>query len=90
MADGAVSEDEVRALGKALGDEVGALRVFGVEGNPRAVIVKGTVETARRLREAGGVRTGGGKMMVPVLTSGAVGNLKRRAREAVVDGQVHE
>jgi hypothetical protein len=88
MADGALSEAELGA--KSLWGEFGDLKVILVDGNPRAVIVKTTFEVARRMREAGGVSVPGGRRLVPVLTSGAVGNLKRRAREAVTDGQVHE
>ncbi|MDG6957281.1 MAG: hypothetical protein JRM74_03065 [Nitrososphaerota archaeon] len=90
MADRGVSEEELRALSKSLGGESGGLKVFGVDGNPRAVVVKTTVEVARRIREAGGVSGAGGSRLVPVLTSGAVGNLKRRAREAANYVQVHE
>jgi hypothetical protein len=83
MADRAVSEEELGALSRSLGGEFGGLKVFGVDGSPRAVIVKTTVDVVRRMREAGGVSWPGGSRLVPVLTSGAVGNLKRRARETV-------
>ena len=90
MAERAVLEEEMKALAKLLGSEFGGVKVFGVDGNPRAVIVKGTVESARRLREACVTGVIGGMKMTPVLTSGAVGNLKKRAREAVPNGEVHE
>jgi len=32
----------------------------------------------------------GGKKLRPVLTSGAIGNLKRKVTEAEANGQVHE
>ncbi|MDG7011478.1 MAG: hypothetical protein JRN11_03665 [Nitrososphaerota archaeon] len=82
MAEGAVLEEEMKALAKVLGSEFGGVKVFGVDGNPRAVIVKGTVESAQWLREACERGAVGGRKMTPVLTSGAVGNLKRRARGA--------
>jgi len=65
-------------------------RLIEVQGNPRAVIVKTTNEFAPSFRTDEGAPTIGGKRLTAVLTSGAVGNLKRRAAGAGTNGQVHE
>lgn len=63
-------------------------KLIPVEGCPRAIIVKTTGEFAASMR--GVVHIPGGLEIRSVLTSGAVGNLKRRARETAANGQVHE
>ena len=68
----------------------GTVKLIPVRGNPRAVIVRTTVQVAAELK---GLREGfvvQGVRLTPVLTSGAVGNLKKRAAEAVPNGEVHE
>ncbi|MDG6903172.1 MAG: hypothetical protein JRM80_14605 [Nitrososphaerota archaeon] len=79
-----------RDLEEYFGRRYGPVKLIPVDGNPRALIVRTTAPVAEQLK---GMRDGftvGGTRLVPVLTSGAVGNLKRRAREEVPNGQVHE
>ena len=60
----------------------GEVKAIPVDGNPRALILKTTADVAAKLK---GARDGfviGGRSVAPVLTSGAVGNLKRRAAGA--------
>jgi hypothetical protein len=65
-------------------------KVLPVKGNPRALIVRTTNEFAPLMRGEGeGLRVGG-QVLKSVLTSGAVGNLKRRASDATGNGEVHE
>lgn len=82
MADEEITESEFKSLAARLEGAYGGAKVIQVAGNPRAVIVKTTVGTARQFREPGRSPVIGGKRLVPVLTSGAIGNLKRRANEA--------
>ncbi|MDG6991046.1 MAG: hypothetical protein JRM99_06455 [Nitrososphaerota archaeon] len=77
-------------LARTLEGTYGPVKVFGVEGNPRAVIVKTDVHNSTLMRERGDAFGVGGKKLSPVLTSGAVGNLKRRAREGDSNGTLHE
>jgi len=63
-------------------------KVIQVRGNPRALIVKTSNEVAPRLRD---VRPGfrvGEIELVATLTSGAIGNLKKRASEPATNGEV--
>lgn len=60
----------------------GKAKVIAVQGNPRALIVKTTGDVALRLREMREGFVFKGVKLVPVLTSGAVGNLKKRATQA--------
>ena len=88
-SDGDVSET-VHDLAEFLGKRFGAMKIIEIKGNPFAVILKTTNLVAEQLKE---IRDGfavGGMNFVPVLTSGAVGNLKRRAAEAMANGKVHE
>lgn len=89
-----VSESSFAEVEKDLADflerRFGRVKLIEVEGSPQAVIVRTTVDTAAWLkdnREGFFVR---GIRLTPVLTSGAVGNLKRRAGEAKDNGKVHE
>ncbi|MDE1857660.1 MAG: hypothetical protein KGI26_01145 [Thaumarchaeota archaeon] len=68
----------------------GPVKLISVDGNPRALIVRTTGPVAEQLKGRRDGFTVGGARLVPVLTSGAVGNLKRRAREEGSNGQVHE
>ena len=68
----------------------GSAKLIAVEGNPRALIVRTTVGAAEMLKAQRGGFDVPGSRLTPVLTSGAVGNLKRRAAEARGHGQVHE
>jgi hypothetical protein len=68
----------------------GEVKVIQVAQSPRFVILKTTDRVAARLKEVKGGVVVQGKRLVPVLTSGAVGNLKRRAAGRGANGQVHE
>lgn len=80
----------VRDLAGFFRSRYGEVKLILVEGNPRALIVKTTNLAAAEIKEASEGFKVGGRRLVPVLTSGAVGNLKRRATEGIANGQVHE
>ena len=90
VADGAISDPERKALRSLVEGRHPGDRLIEVPGNPRAVIVKTTNDVAPSFRTAEGAPSVGGKKLTAVLTSGAVGNLKRRAAGVATDGQVHE
>lgn len=90
VADADLSEAERKGLSAILEGRHGKVKLIAVEGNPRAVIVKTTNEVAPLLRSPENGLAIGGKKLTSVLTSGAVGNLKRRASEAAANGKVHE
>ncbi len=75
-------------LEEAIGSRRGPAKAIAVKGNPRAVIVKTSNLVAPLLRGDGRDLHVGGKRLVSVLTSGAIGNLKKRATEAAANGQV--
>ena len=88
MADGELSDAERNLLASVLERRHGKVKVIAVEGNPRAVIVKTTDDVVPLLREEGAALSVGGSRLAPVLTSGAVGKLKRRATEVAAYGEV--
>lgn len=85
-----ISDAGLRALRKAVGRRLGDLKVISVKGNSRAVIIRTDEPGARAIRSEGVLSAPGGLRLTPVLTSGAIGNLKRRAEEAASNGEVHE
>jgi hypothetical protein len=86
-SDLAGAEDE---LGEYLEGRFGRMKLIPLKGDPRSVIVKTTAEVAARLRgRESSIVFRGGRVRT-VLTSGAVGNLKRRAAGGRSIGQVHE
>ncbi len=89
VADWAISESEKKTLRSIIERRHPGDKLIEVQENPRAVIVKTTNEIAPSFR-AEGAPTIGGRRLTAVLTSGAVGNLKKRAAEAASNGQVHE
>lgn len=90
MAGADLSDAERKEIGTALERRHGEVKVIAVEGNRRAVIVKTSADVASLLRGEGMVPSVGRKRLVPILTSGAVGKLKRRASEAAANGEVSE
>jgi hypothetical protein len=83
-----LSEDDVHRLLEVVRGWHQGARVISVKGNPRAVIIRTTNQIAPVLR---GIEPGikvGGVEFVSVLTSGAIGNLKKRASEAATNGKV--
>ena len=82
----------MRELARILEQRHEKLKLIQVKGNERAVIVKTTNAVAPTFREQSGRMTVGGKVLVAVLTSGAIGKLKKRASGSGTQGigQVHE
>jgi hypothetical protein len=89
ISDSDVSASE-RQLEEFFGERFGKVRAITLKGNPRAVIMKTTDDVASRLKELRDGIVVCGDLLTPALTSGAVGNLKRRAAGAEVNGEVHE
>jgi hypothetical protein len=85
-----LTEGERKQLAEILERRYGKVKLIAVEGNPRAVIVKTTNATAPLLRDLDPELTIHEKRLKSVLTSGAIGKLKRRAAPAVANGKVHE
>lgn len=85
-----LSKAEAKSVEASLERRYGDLKVIQVEENSSALIVKTDVFTARALRNGGRLAGPGGASLVPVLTSGAIGKLKRRAAEAGANGEIHE
>ena len=85
-----LSDADIRELQSSLEERFREVKVIGVQGNPRAVIVRAKEPSARALRGEGEVRGPGGVRLVPVLSSGVIGKLKRRAAEARDNGKIHE
>ena len=85
-ADGGLSDGDVKELAKILEDRYGNLKLIQVQGNRRMVIVKMTAAVAPFFREHSGQMRLGGKELVSVLTSGAIGKLKRRAAKSEKTG----
>lgn len=90
VADAVISEADRRQLEEILEERHGKVKLISVEGNPRAVIVKTTNEVAPLLRDPEGMLSIAGKSLRPILTSGAVANLKRRGSEPAANGKIHE
>jgi hypothetical protein len=90
VSDAAISEPQKKTLKSVIERRHPGDKLIEIPGNPRAVIVKTTNDIAPSFRTDDGAPTIGGKKLTAVLTSGAVGNLKRRAAGATPNGQVHE
>jgi hypothetical protein len=75
-------------VGSVLEKRHGKVRLIEIEGDPKLIIVKTTNEVAPLLRGKKGELLIGGKRISSVLTSGAVGKLKRRRGGAQVHGKV--
>ena len=83
-----LSEEDMRQFSNAIRAWHRDAKVIQVKGNTRAVIVRTTNEVVPRLREAKpGIRAGRVELET-VLTSGAIGNLKKRASEPKTNGKV--
>lgn len=89
-AEGDLGEGDLKDMAAALASMGWKAKVIPVEGNARLVIVRADNVAASQIRARGGEIILGGRPLVSILTSGAVGNLKRRAKEADEDGQIHE
>ena len=82
LAESPLSDSEVRFLEDVFKKRHPGLKVIAVRSNARAIVVKGDVRTAQELRVEGGLTVGDGVRLVPSLTSGAIGKLKKRGAEA--------
>ncbi len=91
MSDADLDDNDGKELAGFLKGRVGAVKVILLKENPRAVVVKTDGVGAPVLRSLEGISLGK-KKLGPVLTSGAIGKLKRRALGGGVSrhGQVHE
>jgi len=83
-----LSEVDVRRFSELMKRWHREAKVIQVRGNPRALIVKTSNEVAPRLRDVKPRFRVGGVELVTVLTSGAIGNLKKRASEPAANGKV--
>jgi hypothetical protein len=90
LAKDEITDRGLEELQDMLVSRYGNVKLISVKGNARAVIVKTTNEIAPLLRGPGNPLAFDGNRVEPILTSGAVGNLKRRALQAKADGQVSE
>jgi len=83
-----LSEDDLRRLSEVIRGWHQGARIITVKRNPRAVIIKTTNQTVTYLRDIKpGIKVGGVEF-VSVLTSGAIGNLKKRASKDGANGKV--
>lgn len=90
MAEAPLSLADVRATKATLESRFGELKVITVDVNPKALIVRADEPSVRLLRRDGLVSVAGGVRLTPVLTSGVIGKLKKRAAGAAANGKVHE
>ena len=88
MADGELSSEDMKEIGGILEGRYGKLKMIPLKENSRVVIVKADNGVATMLKEPGWALKIGSKIVRPVLTSGAIVNLKRRASVAAANGQV--
>jgi len=88
LANSILSEEDLRRFSELIGGRLGATKVIAIKENPRAVIVKTTNEAVPLLRDTGAGMRMSRIVLVSVLTSGAIGNLKRRASAAAANGEV--
>jgi hypothetical protein len=88
FAESELSEDDLLRFSEVVRGYHQTAKIIAVKGNQKAVIVKTTNQVAPVLRDIRpGIRVGGIDF-VSVLTSGAIGNLKKRASEAANNGKV--
>ncbi len=85
-AEGEATPQEWKDFARSLEHRFGKLKLIPVEGNDRALVVKTDNSTAPRIREESPGMRVGDKRVSSVLTSGAIGKLKRRAREDAARG----
>jgi hypothetical protein len=87
LSDSDLSKEDFDSIAELAKKYPGA-KVIPVEHNPKAMILKTTNAVAPVLRE--GLLKIRGKTLKTVLTSGAIGNLKRRATGPADHGQVSQ
>jgi hypothetical protein len=89
--EGGLGGEDEKSLQRSF-EAFGKPKVILVRGAPDFLILKTTAEFADGLRASARTKKVGGMPMAPVLTSGSIGKLKRRAAESRGRelGQVHE
>lgn len=75
------SEADLKRVERILHRRHGELKVIRVQGAQNALIVKTTSDEAPEIRRRSGRLGIGGARLTTVLTSGAIGKLKKRALE---------
>ncbi len=88
MADGELSSEDIKGISEIVERRYGNVKMIPLKENSMALIVKTDNVIATMLREPEWALVFGGKIVRPVLTSGAIVNLKRRASVAPANGQV--
>ena len=88
LAGSKLSEEDLRKFSDFIRGRYPASKVIAVKENQRAVILKTTNEVAPLLRDSEQRLRVGSIEVASVLTSGAIGNLKRRASAAAANGEV--
>ena len=74
-----LSENEAKEVERILRQRHGELKLIRIKGARQALILKTTNRVVADIRHEGGRLEVGGVELVSVLTSGAIGKLKRRA-----------
>ncbi len=90
LSDGDLGDADVEGLQRVMEDRYGRIKLITVEGNRRALIVKTTNAVAPLIRERTSALRAGRWTLRAVLTSGAVGKLKKSVSGGTLDGQVSE
>jgi len=88
FANSSLSEEDIRKFSEVIGASHPTAKIIMVRGNSKAVIVKTTNQGPPMMQNLGLMVKVGRTELVSVLTSGAIGNLKKRASEAATNGKV--
>jgi len=88
VADSDLTDTDMKLVESILLQRYGQVKVIPVKRNDRALIVKTSNLVAASMREERTTLKIGGKTLGCALTSGAIGNLKRRAAGRPVIGEV--
>ena len=78
---GTLSAEERKKLTRLL-EQRGKVNLIPIDGWERSLVVKTDVEGAASIRDSFNHVMIGGRRVATVLTSGCIGNLKKRARES--------
>ncbi len=90
VADRELTSEDMKELGEILEGRYGKVKMIPLKENSKAVVIRTDNEIATMLKDPGWALVIGTKRVKPVLTSGAIVNLKRRASMAAANGQVPE
>ncbi|HXW94559.1 MAG TPA: hypothetical protein VEJ19_02485 [Nitrososphaerales archaeon] len=83
-----LSDDEIKRFSEIIKGRFQTAKVIPVKKNPRAVVIRTTNQIAPILRDMKPRIEVDGVEFISALTSGAIGNLKKRASEAAANGKV--